>query len=113
MFLPDNHDPDSFVNEKGKDYFLDFSQKNSVSIHKFIFNHYFKNMEEFIISNHLRVNLKQIENKINNCSNETMIPNWIENNMLGTKITPRTADFVEERFSRNKVLNLIKKYDDI
>ena len=46
LFLPDNHDPDSFVNEKGKDYFLDFSQKNSVSIHKFIFNHYFKNMED-------------------------------------------------------------------
>ena len=75
--------------------------------------YYFKNMEEFIISNHLRISLKQIDNKINNCSNETIIPNWIENNMLGTKITPRTADFVEERFSRNKVLNLIKKYDDI
>ena len=75
--------------------------------------YFFQNMEEFIISNHLRISLKQIENKINNCSNETMIPNWIENNMLGTKITPRTADFVEERFSRNKVANLVKKYADI
>ena len=31
---------------KVKNFFLDFSQKNSVSIHKFIFNHYFKNMED-------------------------------------------------------------------
>ena len=75
--------------------------------------YYFQNMEEFIISNHLRINLKQIENKINNSSNESVIPNWIENNMFGTKITPRTADFVEESFFRNKVANLVKKYDDI
>ena len=45
LFLPDNHDPDSFVNEKGKDFFLEFSKGNSLSIHKFIFNHYFKNMD--------------------------------------------------------------------
>jgi len=45
LFLPDNHDPDSFVNEKGKEFFLEFSKSNSVSIHKFIFNHYFKNMD--------------------------------------------------------------------
>ena len=45
LFLPDNHDPDSFVNEKGKDFFLKFSKSNSVSIYMFIFNHYFKNMD--------------------------------------------------------------------
>ncbi len=45
LFLPDNHDPDSFVNEKGKDFFLEFSKSNSVSIYKFIFNHYFENMD--------------------------------------------------------------------
>ncbi len=46
LFLPNNHDPDSFVNQKGKDFFLEFSHGNSVSIHKFIFNHYFKNMDD-------------------------------------------------------------------
>ena len=40
LFLPDKHDPDSFVNEKGKDFFEDFTKSNSVPIHKFIFNHY-------------------------------------------------------------------------
>ncbi len=46
LFLPDKHDPDSFVNEKGKDFFLDFSKNNAVPIHKFIFNHYFKDMND-------------------------------------------------------------------
>ncbi len=46
LFLPDNHDPDSFVNEKGKEFFLEFSKTNSVPIHNFIYNHYFKNMDD-------------------------------------------------------------------
>ncbi len=46
LFLPDNHDPDSFVNEKGKDFFEDFSINNSVPIHKFIFNHYSRGIDD-------------------------------------------------------------------
>ena len=46
LFLPDKHDPDSFVNEKGKDFFEDFSKSNSAPIHKFIFNHYSKGMDD-------------------------------------------------------------------
>ena len=40
LFLPDNHDPDSFANKYGKDYFIDFSNENAISIHEFIFKHY-------------------------------------------------------------------------
>jgi len=46
LFLPNKHDPDSYVNEKGKDFFEDFSKNNSVPIHKFIFNHYSKEMDD-------------------------------------------------------------------
>ena len=46
LFLPEKHDPDSFVNKNGKDFFLEFSINNSVSIHKFIYNHYFKEMDD-------------------------------------------------------------------
>jgi len=46
LFLPDNHDPDSFVNEKGKDFFEDFSNSNSVPIHEFIFSHYSRDMDD-------------------------------------------------------------------
>ncbi len=46
LFLPDKHDPDSFVNEKGKEFFEIFSKNNSVPIHKFIFNHYFRDVDD-------------------------------------------------------------------
>ncbi len=40
LLLQNNLDPDNFVNKFGKDKFLDFSDNNSVPIHKFIFEHY-------------------------------------------------------------------------
>ena len=40
LFLPDKEDPDSFVNKKGKEFFYEFTKKNKVSIHNFIFEHY-------------------------------------------------------------------------
>ena len=42
LFLPDNEDPDSFTNKNGKDYFIDFTKQNKISIHRFIFKHYKK-----------------------------------------------------------------------
>ncbi len=42
LFLPDNEDPDSFTNKNGKNHFIDFSKKNKISIHEFIFEHYNK-----------------------------------------------------------------------
>ena len=45
LFVPDGHDPDSFANEVGKDTFVEFSNKNKVSIHDFIFDHYLKNTD--------------------------------------------------------------------
>ena len=40
LLLQNNLDPDNFVNKFGKDKFLNFSDNNSVPIHKFIFEHY-------------------------------------------------------------------------
>ena len=42
LFLPDSEDPDSFTNKNGKDYFIDFTKQNKISIHRFIFKHYKK-----------------------------------------------------------------------
>jgi len=42
LFLPDNEDPDSYVNKNGKSNFLDFTNQTKLSIHQFIFNHYKK-----------------------------------------------------------------------
>jgi len=40
LFLPNKEDPDSFVNKNGKDFFIEFTKENKISIHNFIFNHY-------------------------------------------------------------------------
>ncbi len=45
LFLPNNEDPDSYVNKNGKDDFIDFTKKTKVSIHQFIFNHYKKQIK--------------------------------------------------------------------
>ena len=45
LFLPNKEDPDSFVNKNGKDFFINFSKENKISIHQFIFNHHRKNTE--------------------------------------------------------------------
>ena len=45
LFLPNKEDPDSFVNKNGKNFFLDFTKQNKISIHQFIFSHYKKQTE--------------------------------------------------------------------
>jgi len=45
LFLPDKEDPDSYVNKKGKDNFLDFTKQSKLSVHQFIFSHYKKHTE--------------------------------------------------------------------
>jgi len=46
LFLPDNHDPDSFSNKYGREYFIEFSNNNCLPIHKFILEHYAKLMDD-------------------------------------------------------------------
>ena len=40
LFLPNDEDPDSFVNKNSKNYFIDFAKNSKIAIHQFIFNHY-------------------------------------------------------------------------
>ena len=42
LFLPNDEDPDSFTNKNGKDYFINFTKENKISIHQFLFEHYKK-----------------------------------------------------------------------
>ena len=45
LFLPNNEDPDSYINKNGKNNFIDFTKQNKISIHQFIFSHYKKQTE--------------------------------------------------------------------
>ena len=45
LFLPDGEDPDSYVNKKSKNFFIDFTKQSKISIHQFIFSHYKKQTE--------------------------------------------------------------------
>ena len=40
LFLPEKEDPDSFVNNNGKEFFIKYSKENLIPIHQFIFDHY-------------------------------------------------------------------------
>ena len=65
LFLPNNHDPDSFVHQNGKENFISYSEKK-ISILDFIWNYYFKNTrrnEPQSIAE-LEKNLKNLSNKI-------------------------------------------------
>ena len=44
LFLPKNKDPDDFITEKGKDYFLAFTNKK-ISIYDLIWNHYYSGID--------------------------------------------------------------------
>ncbi len=45
LFLPNNEDPDSYVNKNGKANFINFTKQSKLSIHQFIFGHYKKQTE--------------------------------------------------------------------
>ena len=65
LFLPINHDPDSFINKFGREHFLAYA-KNKISIHEFIWNHYSKkiNTKEPSSMANLEKSLKQKFNSI-------------------------------------------------
>ena len=65
LFLPDGEDPDSFVNKNNKEYFFEFSKENKIEIHKFIFEHYYKETENTPSSMAIfEKRLRQISNTI-------------------------------------------------
>ena len=97
LFLPDNEDPDSFVNKKGKDYFIEFTKKNKVAIHNFIFEHY-KNKTKNDPSS-LAIFEKTIRS-IANSINDDFIKKYVLENFLEkiSSLTPNT------NLNKNKIM---------
>ena len=103
LFLPDKEDPDSFVNKKGKNYFLDYTKKNKLEIHQFIFSHYKKQTENDPSS------LATFEKKLRSIAN-TIKDNYIKKYVLEyflekiAELTPHSN--FNKKFNLKKVKSL-------
>ncbi len=110
LFLPDKHDPDSYVNEFGKDKFLEFSNQNAIEIHKFIFNHYYKEVDDNPSSKALfEKKLKSIASTIK----DEYIKKYVLDHYLEeiSKLSPnlsRKRHYIQN--SKNKSLKSTQKY---
>jgi len=110
LFLTDGEDPDSFVNKKGKDYFLDFSKQNKISIHQFIFSHYKKQTENNPSS------MAIFDKKLRSIAN-TIKDNYIRKYVLEyflekiSDLTPHTAQNKKNfNFKKTRSLEKTKKH---
>ena len=110
LFLPDKEDPDSFVNKNGKDYFMDFSKQNKISIHQFIFNHYKKNTKNDPSS------MAIFDKKLRSIAN-TIKDNYIKKYVLEyflekiSELTPHTSQNKKSFYVKKiKSLESTKKY---
>ena len=104
LFLPNNEDPDSFTNKNGKDYFIDFSKKNKISIHQFIFEHYKKE------TNNNPSSMAIFEKKLREIANtikDKLIKKYILEYFLEKifSLTPHTNNN-KKQFIRKKVSSL-------
>ncbi len=121
LFLPDNEDPDSFANKKGKDYFVDFSKKNKISVHHFIFEHYKKETDNnpsslAIFEKKLREITSRIKDKfikkyvleyfLEKLSSLTPHSNTIKKKFVNKKIS--TLKATQKYFNESKSLSQIE-----
>ena len=110
LFLPDGEDPDSFVNKNGKNNFIEFSKKNKISIHHFIFSHYKKQTDSSPSS--MAVFDKKLRS-IANSINDNYIKKYVLEYFLEkiSELTPHTSQ-IKKNFYPKKVksLDVTKQY---
>ncbi|MBD1167524.1 DNA primase, partial [Pelagibacterales bacterium SAG-MED09] len=110
LFLPDNEDPDSYVNKNGKANFTDFTKQSKLSIHQFIFSHYKKQTENNPSS------LAVFEKKLRSIAN-TIKDDFIKKYVLEyfleniAELTPHSNQNKKKFFvKRTKSLDTTKKH---
>ena len=113
LFLPENEDPDSFVNKNGKIRFLEFSKNSKLSIHQFIFNHYKKQ------TNNDPSSLAIFEKKLRNIANsikDSLIKKYVLEYFLEkiSELTPHQSQIKKTMVtflqSKRRFKNFIKPY---
>jgi len=110
LFLPENEDPDSYVNKNGKISFLEFSKNSKLSIHQFIFNHYKQQ------TNNDPSSLAIFEKKLRNIANgikDSLIKKYVLEYFLEkiSELTPHQSQLKKTRYSKKiKSLEVTKKH---
>ena len=105
LFLPNGEDPDSFVESKGKEYFLKYSIDNKIPIHKFIFNHYLNNSKK------TPTELAMIEKKLSYLAN-SIVDNIVKKYVLGffldqlSNFLPQKTNLSQKNYRFNKAKSL-------
>ena len=110
LFLPDKEDPDSFINKNGKEFFNDFTKKNKIPIHQFIFSHYKKQTENNPSS--LAIFDKKLRS-IASTIKDDFIKKYVLEYFLGkiSDLTPHTSRNKQNYFvKKTKSLESTKKY---
>ena len=105
LFLPNGEDPDSFVESKGKEYFLKYSKDNKIQIHKFIFNHYLINSKK------TPTELAMIEKKLSilaNSINDTVVKKYVLGFFLDqlSNFLPSKTKVLQNNYSLKKARSL-------
>ncbi|MBD1135013.1 DNA primase [Pelagibacterales bacterium SAG-MED47] len=110
LFLPNDEDPDSFVNKNGKNYFIDFSKHRKIPIHQFIFTHYKKQTENNPSS--MAIFEKKLRS-IANAIKDNFIKKYVLEYFLEkiSELTPHTSKIRDNLYvKKTKTLQTTKKY---
>ena len=110
LFLPEGEDPDTFVEKKGKNEFLDFYKNNKIPVHKLIFEHYKKeNSSSPSALASLEKKLKAIANSVKDTVVKKYILGYFLENLA--KYSPGTVfkNFKKSSVNFNKPLDKTKK----
>jgi len=111
LFLPENHDPDSFINQNGKEKFLSYTSKK-ISIYDLIWNHHYKDVDINQPSSLAQLDkiLRDQSNKIKDETTRKYTKEFFLNKL--SQLTPLTNKKKEMNFriyTETKPLNITKE----
>jgi len=110
--LPENLDPDAYINQKGKESFLKFT-KSKMEIQNFIWNSYFQNVDR---SNPHSLSLfeKKIKSLCNDIKDKTLSKYFLDNfTQRINELTPNLNYKKNQFFKFNKRINPLQKTKEV
>ena len=110
LFLPNGEDPDSFINKNKKDVFNEFSKKNLISIHDFIYESYKRDLDNSPLS--LAFFEKKLRKLTNSIKDEFIRKYTLDHFLMKlSEMIPYTSNKKNKRyFKEQKSLNITQKY---